>query len=168
MPTRLSSIARFRKQLKLSSQQTEEKPKKKKSALFSVIEHMGGDKCPWEQLTDEEKESVKPWVMLKWLSTYEEYVPIFSIISTHDWDPKVFYELMCLTLRRQRHYFNSPIYKKVELDYDEVLVRCVMHELFYTKEKAIEYCEDIDPREAEYMKKRWEEIVKDEMQNSDK
>ena len=129
---------------------------------------MGGDKCPWEQLTDEEKESVKPWVMLKWLSTYEEYVPIFTIISTHDWDPKVFYELMCVTLRRQRHYFNSPIYKKVELDYDEVLVRCVMHELFYTKEKAIEYCEDIDPREAEYMKKRWEEIVKDEMQNSDK
>lgn len=136
--------------------------------MFSVVNHMGGDKCPWEQLTDDEKEAVKPWVILKWLSTYEEYIPIFNIISTMELTPKVFYELMCVTLRKQRHYFNSPIYKKIEIECDEVLVRCVMHELFYTKEKAIEYCEDIDPREAEYMKKRWEEIVKDEMQNSDK
>ena len=169
MAKRQSSIALFRKQLKLNNPDApkEEPKKKKKSPLFSLIDHMGGDKCPWEQLTDDERNAMNQWLILRWLSTYEEYVPIFAIISTMEFTDKDFYELMCVTLKRQKHYFTSKIYKKYE-EPDEELLRCIMHEYFYTIEKARDYMEGMDVDEAERIRNRWKDIVAEEMESSKK
>lgn len=169
MAKRQSSIALFRKQLKLNNHDApkEEPKKKKKSPLFSLIDHMGGDKCPWEQLTDDERNAMNQWLILRWLSTYEEYVPIFAIISTMEFTDKDFYELMCVTLKRQKHYFTSKIYKKIE-EPDEILLNCIMKEYFYTVEKARDYMEDLDQSEIDYLKRRWGDIVDEELEESKK
>lgn len=169
MAKRQSSIALFRKQLKLNNPDApeEEPKKKKKSPLFSLIDHMSGDKCPWEQLTDDERNAMNQWLILRWLSTYEEYVPIFAIISTMEFTDKDFYELMCVTLKRQKHYFTSKIYKKIE-EPDEILMHCIMKEYFYTVEKARDYMEDLDQSEIDYLKRRWGDIVEEELEESKK
>lgn len=169
MAKRQSSIALFRKQLKLNNPDApkEEPKKKKKSPLFSLIDHMGGDKCPWEQLADDERNAMNQWLILRWLSTYEEYVPIFAIISTMEFTDKDFYELMCVTLKRQKHYFTSKIYKKIE-EPDEILLNCIMKEYFYTVEKARDYMEDLDQTEIDYLKRRWGDIVEEELAESKK
>ena len=168
--TQSSSIARFRKQLKIASAKPEDDSprERKRNPFFSLVDHMGGDKRSWELLSEEERESINQWVILRWLSTYEEYLPIFSFISTLELSDKDFYDLMCCTLKRQKHYFNSPIYKKADLVEDEVLLGCIMKELFYTKEKAREYAKDIDPEEAAWMKNRWSDIVEEELSSSKK
>ena len=126
---------------------------------------MGGDKCPWENLTDDERGAVNQWMILKWLSTYEEYLPIFNVISQLELSDKDFYELMCNTLRRQKHYFTSKIYKKYE-EPDEELLRCIMHEYFYTIEKARDYMDGMDVEEAERIRNRWKDIVEEEMEEA--
>ena len=128
---------------------------------------MGGDKCPWENLTDDERGAMNQWMILKWLSTYEEYLPIFNVISRLELSDKDFYELMCNTLRRQKHYFTSKIYKKYE-EPDEELLRCIMHEYFYTIEKARDYMEGMDVDEADRIRNRWKDIVAEEMESSKK
>lgn len=126
---------------------------------------MGGDKCPWENLTDDERGAVNQWMILKWLSTYEEYLPIFNVISQLELSDKDFYELMCNTLRRQKHYFTSKIYKKYE-EPDEELLRCIMHEYFYTVEKARDYMDGMDVDEAERIRNRWKDIVEEEIEEA--
>lgn len=156
--------------MKLANGQPKSEPKeekKKKKPLFSLIDHMGGDKCPWEELTDDERGAMNQWMILKWLSTYEEYLPIFNVISQLELSDKDFYELMCCTLRRQKHYFTSKIYKKYE-EPDEELLRCIMHEYFYTIEKARDYMEGMDVEEAERIRNRWKDIVEEEMESSKK
>lgn len=163
MPKKQSSIALFRKQLKLGTTGPDEPEKKvkKKSPFFSLIDHMGGDKCPWDLLTDEERNSMSQYMVLKWLSTYEEYLPMFNFVSQVELSDKDFYTLMCEILRRQRHYFTSKIYKKIEED--DFALKCIEHEYFYTRRKAREYLTDIDPDELKYITDRWGEIVKEEL-----
>lgn len=163
MAKKQSSIALFRKQLKLASpEETAPAPKtKKKSPFFSLVDHMGGDKCPWELLTDEERNAMSQYMVLKWLSTYEEYLPMFNFVSQVELSDKEFYTLMCEILRRQRHYFNSKIYKKIEED--EFSLRCIEHEYFYSRRKSREYIVDIDPDELKYITDRWGEIVREEI-----
>ena len=146
---------------------TEVKKEKKKSPFFSLVDHMGGDKCPWEDLTDEERGAMSQYMILKWLSTYEEYLPIFNVISQLELSDKDFYELMCCTLRRQKHYFTSKIYKKFQ-EPDEELLRAIMHEYFYTIEKARDYMEGMDVDEAERIRNRWKDIVAEEMESDKK
>jgi hypothetical protein len=124
---------------------------------------MGGDKCPWESLTEDEQNAMNQWSILRWLSTYEEYLPIFNVISQLELSDKDFYELMCCTLRRQKHYFTSKIYKKFQ-EPDEELMRCIMHEYFYTVEKARDYMEGMDVEEAERIRNRWKDIVEEEIE----
>lgn len=167
--TKLSSLALFKKQIRASQSQefVEEEPKKKKKPLFSLLDHMCGDKCSWEQLSDDERGAMNQWLFLRWLSTYEEYLPIFNIISQLELRDKDFYELMCCTLKKRRHYFTSKIYKKFE-EPDEELLRCIMHEYFYTVEKARDYMEDLDPAEAERIRSRWKDIVEVEVEEEKK
>lgn len=139
--------------------------KKKKKPLFSLIDHMGSDKCAWEDLSDEERSAMNQYMILKWLSTYEEYLPIFNVISQLNLRDKDFYELMCCTLRRQKHYFTSKIYKKYE-EPDEELLRSIMHEYFYTVEKARDYMEGMDVDEAERIRNRWKDIVEEELEET--
>ncbi len=163
MAKRLSSIAKFRKQLILNNPdapKTVEEPKgKKKSPFFMVIDHMGSDKCPWELLTDQERNAVSQYAIMKGLCRYEEYLPILNFVSNMNLRDRDFYELMCCIMRTQKHYFKGA--KKEVLD--EELIRSVMHEFFYTRQKAIEYVEDIEPEEAEYIRNRWKDVVKEEM-----
>lgn len=122
---------------------------------------MGGDKIAWEDLTDAERGAMNQYLILKWLSSYEEYLPIFNFVSQMELDDKMFYTLMCETLRRRKHYFNSKIYKKIEED--EELLRSIMHEYHYTIKKAREYAEDLDPEEEQYIRNRWRDIVLEEL-----
>lgn len=125
---------------------------------------MGGDKCPWESLTEAEQSSMSQWMILRWLSTYEEYLPIFNVISQLELSDKDFYELMCCTLRRQKHYFTSKIYKKFQ-EPDEELMRSIMHEYFYTVEKARDYMDGMEVEEAERIRNRWKDIVEGEIES---
>lgn len=163
MAKRLSSIALFKKQLKLANPEPEEvKKEKKRSPLFSLVDHMSMDKKPWEDLDDAEREAMSQHVILKYLSTYQEYLPILNFVSQMELSDKDFYELMCQTLKPRKHYFNSKIYKKIEEDPE--LLRSVMHEYNMTLKKAREYVQDLDPEEEEYIRKRWRDIVQEELE----
>lgn len=162
MAKQQSSIAKFKKQLRVASgakPESEEKGRKK-SPFFSLIDHMGGDKRPWDELTEAERNAMSQFAIERCLSSYEEYLPILNFTTQMNLRDRDFYTLMCEIMAKRKHYFKGA--KKIEED--EELIRAVMHEFFYTREKAREYVEDIEPAEEQYIRNRWKDIVKEEME----
>lgn len=126
---------------------------------FQIMDYIANKEKTWEELNDRERDEFKKVIVMVFnnLSHIEWLVPFLESISNLTLSDSDYYKLFYSIMPKYKYRFksNKPKNKDVTQCQDEILIKSIMNEYFYTKAKAEEYAEDLDPSEAEYLKKRW-------------
>lgn len=136
----------------------------KKSSPFSVMSYLWNKSHTWEELTEEEQEKfniISQQYIYKAFSEIPEWIPLMEAISTLPLDSGQIYKILYASIPRSSSPYYFSKVNRVTDKVDDLLVKAVMLEYFYTREKALDYIKDLDPEEVKYLYKRWKPYIEE-------
>lgn len=105
--------------MKTTKANTEEK----KCTLYDMILIAESVKTPWDDLTEEQQKLWSPYVVNRFLSSREEYVPLIALIDKYSLTPERHYGFVCSIVNPNRkHYFDYKAYKTKKSDEEDKLL----------------------------------------------
>jgi hypothetical protein len=112
------------------------------SNIFTILEYITNDKRKWEELTEEEKNAVNPFMLHRFISMKEEYIDIVNILQKYqNISPKTTYEFYCNVIPKGKTYFK---YIKSSSKYNNDNINSVSEYYGCSKREARDYIELLD------------------------
>ena len=126
--------------------------------LFEMLNMIEGDKIPWNELPENLKAAYNPFIINRFVSSKQFYLPILSIITTLNLTPEEHYTLLCSFVSKQKHYFSyKKIYPKAKI-VDELMVYSLMREYEISRKDVISYIDLLSETELKELCKKWKDV----------
>lgn len=138
----------------------------KKPTMFDLLTILETTKIPWNELTEEQQKAYNPYMINRFVSSKEIYVPAIAQIDTMKLTPEQHYTLLCeLISNAHKNYFDYKSYKKKDKKdkYSEDLVIyacCKEYEIGNREAKM--YISMMPQSDIEKLATKWEDCYKHE------
>lgn len=132
----------------------------KKYNLFDILAIIEGPKTPWNDLPDELKNQYSAFMINRFISSKDVYLPIIEKLSTLKVTDQQHYEILCNAISgSRRHFFDYKSYKKEKVGKDEeFLIFALSKEYEIGKREAKTYINKINESEKTYLKNKWTDL----------
>lgn len=137
---------------------TEDKDEKKPT-MFDMLNIIETTKTPWNELTEDQQKVWNPYMVNRFISSKEIYLPIIAELDTLTLTPEQHYTLVCqFVSNNHKHYFDYKSYKKEKVaTSDELLIYACSKEYEISKKEAKMYLENMKSEAKVQLKTKWEE-----------
>lgn len=134
--------------------------KEKKIGMFDVINMIEGAKIPWKDLTDDYKKSISQFMINRFVSSKELYLPLLDKVSTMKLSDEQYYELLCSFIdNKRKHYFDYKAYKKDKKDdATELLVYAYTKEYECGNREAKREINKLSEEVKSKLKSKWQDV----------
>lgn len=138
--------------------ETEEK--EKSIGLFDVLGMIEGAKTPWNDLDEGYHKAYSQFMINRFISSKDVYLPIIEKLSTLKVTDQQHYEILCNAISgSRRHFFDYKSYKKEKVGKDEeFLIFALSKEYEIGKREAKTYINKINESEKTYLKNKWTDL----------
>lgn len=141
---------------------TEEAPaeeKEKSIGLFDVLNMIEGQKLPWDKLPDEYKKAYSQFMINRFVSSQELYVPIVAELACMQLTDEQHYLILCNTVAGNRkHWFNYKAYKKEKVEKDlDLLIFAICKEWELGRREAKMYINNLEETVKDQLREKWGE-----------
>jgi len=112
------------------------------SSIFDILNHITYHKTKWEDLTEEEKAAVNPYMLHRFISMKQEYLDIVNLIQKYQNLPaKAIYKFYCDVLPKQKTYFK---YIKASGKQDNETIKYIAEYFSCSQREAKDYIDILD------------------------
>lgn len=134
----------------------------KKIKLFDVLNMIEGQKLPWNKLSDDFKNVYSQFMINRFVSSYEVYVPIVAELTTRKLTDEQHYSILCQFVSgKWKHWFNNRAYKKEKLEENlDLLIFAVCHEYEIGVRDAKMYINNLKGDIKDKLREKWSESYK--------
>ena len=116
------------------------------SSIFDILNHVTYTKTKWEDLTEEEQNTVNPYMLHRFVSMKHDYIDIVNIIQKYQNLPaKSVYEFYCNVLPKQKVYFK---YVKASNKQDSETIKGLAEYFECSEREAREYLTILDTQQV--------------------
>jgi hypothetical protein len=102
------------------------------SSIFDILDHIFVNKTEWEDLTEDEKKAVNPYMINRFISMNPQYIEIVNYLQSKNLEPKVIYKAYKDWLPKGKEYFKyvkpTNSFKKEILDAISKYFECSVRE----------------------------------------
>lgn len=140
--------------------------KEKIIGLFDVLNMIDGPRTPWAELSDDYKKAYSQFMINRFVSSIELYVPIVAKLSeTKGLTDEQHYFILTNTIDPHRkHWFNYKTYKKEKTEKDQLLLEyAVCREYEIGRREAKMYINNLAEVVKDKLRTKWEEVYKNEV-----
>lgn len=124
--------------------------------LFDMLANLEDTKLPWDQLSEEMRKGYSQFMINRFLSSKQCYLPLLSVISTVTLTNEQHYEFWVNVVAKQKHWFNYKAYKTVK-DTDDLAIYAIRHEYEVSEKDAQYYYENMSELDVKTIKNKWKE-----------
>lgn len=100
-----------------------QKPKKP-NPLFEILNGFCA-KIPWEELSDEARLKYSPFMVNRFLCSYDYLIPLAEQLSTQRLDNESHYNILIDYVKHTKHYFKYDLWKGQD-ETDPLLLKAIM------------------------------------------
>lgn len=142
---------------KPAEQPSEEK--EKTIGLFDVLDMIQTKRIPWSELDEAYKKAYNPFMINRFISSVEMYLPILAKLSEiKQLTDEQHYTILCNTLAT-KHWFNYKTYKKEKTDKDtELLLFAISKEYEIGRREAKTYINNLTETVKDKLRSKWAEL----------
>lgn len=116
------------------------------SSIFDILNHITYHKTKWDDLTDEEKNAVNPYMLHRFISMKSEYIDLVNIIQRYQSTSiKTVYEFYSSMLPKQKTYFK---YIKSSRKQDNEAIKNIAKYFSCSEREAKDYIEILDTEQV--------------------
>lgn len=143
----------------VNTEETAVEEKEKTIGLFDVLSMIEGQKLPWAKLSDEYKKAYNQYMINRFISSNELYVPIVAELSTMQMTDEQHYLILCNTVAGNRkHWFNYKAYKKEKSEKDlDMLIFAVCKEWELGRRESKMYINNLTDTVKDKLRDKWGE-----------
>lgn len=138
-------------------------PDEKKYTLFDMLNIMESIKTPWNELSEEQQKLWSPYMINRFISSREEYLPFLDMISQFNLTNEQHYTFLCNLIDGSRkHYFDYKAYKgsKDITEEDKLLIWACCREYEIGAKEAKSYLKMMSNTVKSELKSKWEDAYK--------
>lgn len=144
----------------MAKKTTNTEPTEKKIGLFDCIGMIEGEKLPWNDLSDDYHKAYSQFMINRFISSKEAYIPIIDEVSRLKLTDEQHYGILCSFIaNNRRHYFDYKAYKKEKEETDVQLLTFAIakeYELGYREAKM--YINKLDDTVKTKLKSKWKDL----------
>lgn len=131
----------------------------KKYTIFDILDVLQGPRTPWHDLPDEMKKQYSSFMINRFISSVEMYLPIVAKLSEiKQLTDEQHYTILCNTLAT-KHWFTYKTYKKEKTDKDtELLLFAISKEYEIGRREAKTYINNLTETVKDKLRSKWAEL----------
>ena len=144
-----------------ATKKTTEEPKEEKEksiGLFDVLDMIQTKRIPWNELDEGYKKAYSQFMINRFISSVEMYVPVLAKLSEMRLTDEQHYTILCNTLV-SKHWFNYKTYKKEKAEKDmDLLVFAVSKEYEVGAREAKTYINNLTETVKDQLRAKWSDL----------
>lgn len=121
--------------------------------FFRVLKSITQDKRSWDNLDEEEKNSINNWILNKFISMKLEFVELVNFIQKNTWQmPTKYLYNIYLDIIPKRYTYIKYIKAKNSDKYKDEDIKIIANYYQISKREALEYLQELPKEEFESIK----------------
>lgn len=129
----------------------------KKPKIFDILNFICTKQYTWDNLPDEYKKIYNPFIINRFISSYEYLIPLANELSIQKLTDKQHYTILYTWVKKTKHYFNYTAYK-VEKENPDLMI-AIKKEYNIGNKEAKRYNKLLNNELREKLLKKWHDYI---------